>query len=151
MGLPPLMYLLITNYEINDLPFINNFLSPSDSVYFYKRMPLPDLFRQIREHHKTRPLKIDTVDCGNVITRDQTRFFSEDDPDRWRKKFHRQLKHNTRGVFSRHTVPYRALGDGLTHYGLNAEEIVWKALKMPPKKTTFHYVSTFSNETTIPL
>lgn len=103
-------------------------------------MPLPELFKQIREHYKTHPLTVDKVDCGNIITRDQTRFFSED-PGRWRKKFQRQAKHSTRGLFARHTVPYRPLGDDLTHNGLDAEEIIWRTLKMPAKKTTFLYVS----------
>jgi len=103
-------------------------------------MPLPDLFKQIREHYKTHPLTIDKVDCGNVITRDETHFLSED-PDRWRKKYHRQCRDNTRGLFARNTVPYRALGKNVTHSGLDAEEVIWKTLKMPVKKTTFQYVS----------
>ena len=107
-------------------------------------MPLPDLFRQLREHYKTHPLTVDKVDCGNVITRDETRFLSED-PERWRKKFRRQFRHNTRGMFARNSVPYRALGDGVTHHGLDAEEIIWKTLKMPAKKAAFHHVSS-SNE-----
>lgn len=108
-------------------------------------MPLSDLFKQIREYYKTHPLTIDNVDCGNIITRDQTRFLSED-PERWRKKFHRQCKHNTRGLFARDNVPYRALGDDVTHNGLDAEELIWKTLKMPAKKITFQYVSIFSSK-----
>lgn len=103
-------------------------------------MPLPDLFKQIREHYKTHPLTVDKVDCGNVITRDLTHFFTED-PERWRKKYQRQSKYNNRGLFARNNAPYRALGEDLTHYGLDAEELVWRKLKMPTKKTTFQYVS----------
>ena len=102
---------------------------------------MPDLFRQLREHYKTHPLIVDTVDCGNVITRDERRFLTED-PDRWRKKFQRQFKHHTRGLFARHNVPYRALGNDVTHHGLDAEEIILKTLKMPAKKTASHHVNT---------
>ena len=103
-------------------------------------MPLPELFRQLREHYKTHPLTIDKVDCGNVITRDETHFLTED-PERWRRKFRRQFRRNTRGLFARYNVPYKTLGNNVTHQGLDPEEIICKTLKMPTKKTASHHVS----------
>ena len=103
-------------------------------------MPLPELFRQLREHYKTHPLIVDKVDCGNVITRDETHFLTED-PERWRRKFRRKFRRKTRGLFARNNVPYRALGSDVTHQGLDPEEIICKTLTMPTKKTASHHVS----------
>jgi len=103
-------------------------------------MPLPDLFKQIREYYKTHPLEVDSIDCGTIITRDKKHFLSED-PERWREKYERQRRQGTRGLFARNCVPYKTLGENLTHNGLDAEEMVCRVLKMPAKKTTYHYVS----------
>ncbi|XP_065896232.1 uncharacterized protein [Dysidea avara] len=107
-------------------------------------MPLPDLFKQIREHFKTHPLEVDSIDCGTIITRDKTHFLSAD-PERWREKYERQRRQGTRGLFARDYVPYRALGDNLTHNGLDAEEMVCKTLKLPAKKTTYQYANIGKN------
>jgi len=106
-------------------------------------MPLPELFKQIREHYKAHPLEVDSIDCGTIITRDETHFLSAD-PERWREKYERQRRQGTRGLFARECVPYRALGDNLTHNGLDAEEIVCKTLKLPVKKATYQYVNHFN-------